>query len=143
MLPESAPNRPRTMRRWTRKSGPSCFVATVFFGTAIEISLTVTDLGGIYRRPHVPSKIRWPQVLFQKQVIAKSLFLDLLTREAGKASHMTVNLSKEPLFEGQTGSSGDTILNSASAGGRSVTVRRSPPVPQGSAVRPPRILAPA
>src|SRR5271157_6509551 len=65
--------------------------------------LTVTDFGGIYRRPHVPSKIRWPQVLFQKQVIAKSLFLDLLTREAGKASHMTVNLSKEPLFEGQTG----------------------------------------
>ncbi len=65
--------------------------------------LTVTDFGGIYRRPHVHSKIRWPQVLFQKQVIAKSLFLDLLTREAGKASHMTVNLSKEPLFEGQTG----------------------------------------
>src|SRR5208337_1588303 len=66
-------------------------------------SLTVTDFGGIYRRPHVHSGIRWPQVLFQKQVIAKSLFLDLLTREAGKASHMTVNLSKEPLFEGQTG----------------------------------------
>ena len=65
--------------------------------------LTVTDFGGIYRRPHVHSGIRWPQVLFQKQVIAKSLFLDLLTREAGKASHMTVNLSKEPLFEGQTG----------------------------------------
>jgi hypothetical protein len=65
--------------------------------------LTVTDFGGIYRRPHVHSEIRWPQVLFQKQVIAKSLFLDLLTREAGKASHMTVNLSKEPLFEGQTG----------------------------------------
>jgi hypothetical protein len=52
--------------------------------------LTVTDFGGIYRRPHVHSEIRWPQVLFQKQVIAKSLFLDLLTREAGKASHMTV-----------------------------------------------------
>ncbi len=65
--------------------------------------LTVTDFGGIYRRPHVHSEIRWPQVLFQKQVIAKSSFLDLLTREAGKASHMTVNLSKEPLFEGQTG----------------------------------------
>ena len=65
--------------------------------------LTVTDFGGVYKRPHVHSGIRWPQVLFQKQVIAKSLFLDLLTREAGKASHMTVNLSKEPLFEGQTG----------------------------------------
>ena len=70
---------------------------------ADSASLTVTDFGGIYRRPHVHSGIRWPQVLFQKQVIAKSLFLDLLTREAGKASHMTVNLSKEPLFEGQTG----------------------------------------
>src|SRR5271157_3454053 len=68
--------------------------------------LTVTDFGGIYRRPHVHSEIRWPQVLFQQQVIAKSLFLDLLTRKAGKASHMTVNLSKEPLFEGQTGSPG-------------------------------------
>ena len=65
--------------------------------------LTVTDFGGIYKRPHVHSGIRWPQILFQKQVIAKSLFLDLLTREAGRASHMTVNLSKEPLFEGQTG----------------------------------------
>ena len=65
--------------------------------------LNVTDFGGIYRRAHVHSEIRWPQVLFQKQVIAKSLFLDLLTREAGKASHMTVNLSKEPLFEGQMG----------------------------------------
>ncbi len=63
--------------------------------------LTVTDFGGIYRRPHVHSEIRWPQVLFQKQVIAKSSFLDLLTREAGKASHMTVNLSKEPLFEAE------------------------------------------
>jgi hypothetical protein len=68
-----------------------------------EFVLTVTDFGDIYRRPHVHSEIRWPQVLFQKQVIANSLFLDLLTREAGKASHMTVNLSKEPLFEGQTG----------------------------------------
>jgi len=58
---------------------------------------------GIYICTHVHYEIRWPQVLFQKQVIAKSLFLDLLTREAGKASHMTVNLSKEPLFEGQTG----------------------------------------
>ena len=66
-------------------------------------NLTVTDLGGIYRRPQVHYEIRWPQVLFQKQVIAKSLFLDLLTRGAGKVSHMTVNLSKEPLFEGQTG----------------------------------------
>ena len=67
-----------------------------------ENFLTVTDFGGIYKRPHVHSGIRWPQVLFQKQVIAKSLFLDLLTREAGKASHTTANLSKEPLFEGQT-----------------------------------------
>ncbi len=49
------------------------------------------------------SEIRWPQVLFQKQVIAKSLFLDLLTREAGKALRMAVNLSKEPLFDSQTG----------------------------------------
>jgi hypothetical protein len=57
-------------------------------------NLTVTDFGGIYRRPQVHYEIRWPQVLFQKQVIAKSLFLDLLTREAGKASHMTVNLTK-------------------------------------------------
>ena len=65
--------------------------------------LTVTDFGGRYRCPHVHSEIRWPQVLSQKQVIAKSLFLDLLTREAGKVPHMTVNLSKEPRFEGQTG----------------------------------------
>ena len=74
------------------------------FGKCSTINLlAVTDFGGIYRRPHVHSEIRWPQILFQKQVIAKSLFLNLLTREAGKASHMTVNLSKEPLFEGQTG----------------------------------------
>ncbi len=68
-----------------------------------SIFLTVTEFGGIYRHPQVRYEIRWSQVLFQKQVIAKSLFLDLLTREAGKASHMTVNLPEEPLFEGQTG----------------------------------------
>ena len=82
---------------------PMSHVKRMYADSKYHNFLTVTDFGGIYRRPHVHSGIRWPQVLFQKQVIAKSLFLDLLTREAGKASHMTVNLSKEPLFEGQTG----------------------------------------
>src|SRR5271157_2350940 len=65
--------RTRRLRRCTAQACTALIVQHSPVGW--KKNLIVTDFGCIYRRPHVHSQIRWPQVLFQ---------------------------SKEPLFEGQT-----------------------------------------
>src|SRR5208337_3348433 len=65
--------RTRRLRRCTAQACTALIVQHSPVGW--KKNLIVTDFGCIYRRPHVHSEIRWPQVLFQ---------------------------SKEPLFEGQT-----------------------------------------
>ena len=52
----------------------------------------------LYGRDRRSFTTGWPQVLCRKQVIAKSVFLRLLAREACEGSYRTVNLSKEPRF---------------------------------------------